>query len=282
MNEQIKYHLRNLATLRAFAPIFSDNLFFIFGCQRSGTTLLLSILNAHPQIHIIDETEFPSPYPFPSTPRLMLAKLKKQYLCLKMLEHSNKLEFLKRFYPKAKIIWPVRNPYSAIASMLNLVNSNSKTNWIERCAKTEIERLKPFYPEALGQYDLDQLSTIELGAIYWSYKNSYPKFMEDSGFSVFKFTYETLLTNQQETLQDIVDFLGIEWDDNLLNFHQVNPSKSLAGGTKTDRPIDPTKTNSLKGLSEQDIDTINQICYSVMQNYNYPILEKLSNNFDKI
>lgn len=278
MNEEIKYHLRNLVTLRTFAPRFSDNLFFIFGCQRSGTTLLLSILNAHPQIHSIDESEFPSPYPFPSAQRLMLAKLKKEYLCLKMLEHSNKLDFLKKFYPKAKIVWPVRNPYSAIASMLDLVNSRSRTNWIERCAKTEIERLKPFYPETLGQYDLDKLSTIELGAIYWSYKNSYPKFMEDSGFSVFKLSYENLITNPRETLEDIVNFIEIEWHDNLLNFHEVNPSKSLAGGTRTDRPINPTKTNSLKGLNEQDVETINQICQSVMQDYNYPILDKLSSN----
>jgi len=102
--------------------------------------------------------------------------------------------------------------------------------------------------------------------------------MEDSGFSVFKLSYENLITNPRETLEDIVNFLEIEWHDNLLNFHEVNPSKSLAGGTRTYRPINPTKTNSLKGLNEQDVETINQICQSVMQDYNYPILDKLSSN----
>lgn len=267
MIEQFKYHLRNLVTLRPFTPIFSENLFFIFGCQRSGTTLLLSILNAHPQITCLDETEFPSPYPFPSAQRLVANKIINHYLCFKMLEHSNKLNFLKKYYPNSKILWPIRNPCNVISSMLNLTNSQG--NWIERHARKEIKRLQPFFGKDLKHWDLVQLSNIELGAIYWLYKNQYPILLKDHGFEVLVFKYEELIENQKETLQKIIHFLEIKWSDDLLSFYQINRSKTLAGGTRTDQPINTRKTKKLENLNAEDLEKINLICKPVMQDHGY-------------
>ncbi len=265
--QEMKYHLRNFMTARTFTPIFSDRLFLIFGCQRSGTTLLLSILNAHPKIKAIDETEFLSPYPFPSAPRLIINKISDSYLCLKILEHSNKLDFIKRFYPKIKILWPIRNPYNTIASMTNLVNSDG--NWIDRCAIKEIERLKPFFSKELTQYNLSKLSNIELGAVYWLYKNKYPRILENQGFDILVFKYENLVNYQKETLQKIIDFLEIEWNNDLLSFYQKNPAKSLAGGTMTNQPINVAKANNLPGISIQDFQQINNICEPLIHQYDY-------------
>ncbi|NEN93239.1 MAG: sulfotransferase [Okeania sp. SIO3H1] len=268
MISTFKYHLRNIITLRYFSSVFSGNLFFIFGCQRSGTTLLLSILNAHPQITCVDETEFPSPYPFPSAQRLAINKINHHYLCFKILEHSHKLDFLKKFYPNSKILWPIRNPHSAISSMLNLVNSEG--DWIDRCVIKEIERLKPFFGKELENWHLSQLSKIELAGIYWLYKNQYPILLKNNGFDVLEFQYEELIQNQKETLAKITNFLEIEWSDDLLNFHQKNPSKSLAGGTRTDRPINTTRASNLQGkLNAEEIQKINVICQPVMQKYSY-------------
>lgn len=267
MIEQFKYHARNLLTLRFFTTIVSDNLFLIFGCQRSGTTLLLSVLNAHPQITTIDETEFPSPYPFPSAQRLAFNKITNNYLCFKMLEHSNKLDFLKRFYPHAKILWPIRNPHSTIASMVNLINSQG--NWLDRCVNEEIKRIAPFFSKELKQWNLWQLSKVELGAIYWLYKNQYPSILKNHGFDVFVFKYEELLQNQKATLEKITNFLEIKWSDDLLYFDRKNLGKTLAGGTRTDLPINVKKVNNLKGLDNEDLKKINVICKCLMDKYGY-------------
>ena len=267
MIKQFKYQIRNLLALRFFTTIVSENLFLIFGCQRSGTTLLLSVLNAHPQITAVDETEFPSPYPFPSAQRLAVNKITNHYLCFKILEHSNKLDFLKRFYPHTKILWPIRNPHSTIASMVSLINS--KGDWINRCAMKEIEKLTPFFSKELKQWNFCQLSKVELGAIYWLYKNQYPLILKNHGFDVFVFKYEEHLQNQKAILEKITNFLEIEWSDHLLNFYQNNPSKTLAGGTKIDQPINSNKANNLKGLNNEDLKKINVICKSLMDEYGY-------------
>lgn len=271
MSRSLKYNLRNLISLRYLAPGLSHRLFFIFGCQRSGTTLLLSILKAHPSITGTDETEFPSPYPFPSAQRLALNQLTGQYSCFKMLEHSNKLDFLTQFYPKAKILWPIRNPHSTFSSMLNLTNSQG--SWIDRCADSELSRLQPFFPDQLSEDYRSKLSNLEKAALYWTYKNQYPAILKDRGFEVFPFKYEDLLQNQKETLARIVDFFGIAWSDDLLNFYQKNPGKVLAGGTRTDRPINWERaTKRQSNLSDTDIQHINQICEPVMSLYGYPAL----------
>lgn len=267
MIEEFKYHLRNLLALRFLSAAVSGNLFLIFGCQRSGTTLLLSVLNAHPKITAVDETEFPSPYPFPSAQRLMLQKASNAYLCFKILEHSHRLDFLKNYYPHAKILWPIRNPRSTIASMISL--KNSEGDWIDRCAINEIERLQPFFGEEIKQWDLLKLSKVEIGAIYWLYKNKYPDILKKNSFDVLVFKYEDFIQNQEEMLKKITAFLELEWDKSLLKFYQKNSGKTLAGGTRTDQKIDVNKVNNLRGLNTEDMSKINVICKGLMNKYGY-------------
>lgn len=268
MSATLKDTARNLVTLRYLAPPLSSQLFFIFGCQRSGTTLLLSMLKAHPQVTAVDETEFPSPYPFPSAQRLAVSKLSNRYLCFKMLEHSDKLSFLKQFYPNARVLWPIRNPHSTISSMLNLKNSDG--DWIDRCVSSEINRLMPFFSSDLKDIDLATHSKVEQAALYWLYKNKYPIWLRKKGFEVLTFKYEDLLENQKLTIEQLLNFLGIDWSDDVLQFYQKNPSLSLAGGTRTDRPVNKERASRLQSnLSPKEIEKINSICAPVMSEYGY-------------
>jgi protein-tyrosine sulfotransferase len=133
--------LRDAVNFRVFSPALSNNLLLILGCQRSGTTLALLMLQAHPQIKGIDETEFPSPFPFPSSLSLYWHRLQNKLICLKLPEHIFNVEYIARHFPQAKILWIVRNPYSTISSMSML--KNSQGSWIKRCGATELERLIP-------------------------------------------------------------------------------------------------------------------------------------------
>ncbi|MGB5596506.1 MAG: sulfotransferase, partial [Crocosphaera sp.] len=66
-----KYLLRNLINFRVLSPPFSKSLVLILGCQRSGTTLTLLMLQAHPQIKGYDESHCHSPFPFPHSASLI-------------------------------------------------------------------------------------------------------------------------------------------------------------------------------------------------------------------
>ncbi|WP_186375995.1 sulfotransferase family protein [Hyella patelloides] len=259
--------LRDAVNLRVFSPALSDNLILILGCQRSGTTLALLMLQAHPQIQGIDETEFPSPFPFPSSIALYSHQLQKKSICLKLPEHIFNVEYIARHFPKVKILWIVRNPYSTISSMSAL--KNTQGSWIKRCGATELRRFIPFFPE-IKQLDFDSLDEISLGAMVWKYKNQALEIYQEKGLQVFNFRYEDLIDNSQNMMSDILKFLDLPWSDRVLEYYKFHqPNKTYPGNTKGDRAIDSSRKSSKPKLTESEQNTIRSIAEDLIIQYGY-------------
>jgi hypothetical protein len=142
-------------------------------------------------------------------------------------------------------------------------------SWIERCAITEIERLRPFYPQELAKWDLEQLSEVEIAAIYWFYKNKFLQILLDEGFDVLSFKYEDLLEDNKTTLEEIISFLGLRWSEDVISYHKINANKTLAGGTKMNSPLDITRAKGYEGLNDNDKEKIYSICEPLMKTYGY-------------
>jgi protein-tyrosine sulfotransferase len=267
LSEEQKYFWRNLLNARLISPPLSDSLVLILGCQRSGTTLTLLLLNAHPQITGIDETEFPSPYPFPNSGVLLANRIKHDLTCLKLPVHVSKLDYITRYFPKSKIIWPVRNPFSTISSMRSLTNIEG--NWIERCAKDDIKDMVCLFPE-IKDLDLDSLDEISLGAYVWKYKNLAIDKFKQNNLNVFDFKYEDLLENPRDIMSKMLDFVGLKWSDRVLNHEQFyNPNASYAGNTRGDKPLDKTRVNARLKFSEQEVNKVNSIGQELIDLYKY-------------
>ena len=82
--------------------------------------------------------------------------------------------------------------------------------------------------------------------------------------------FEDLIQSQETNLKKIVDFLDIEWSDDLLNYYQKNSGKTLAGGTRTDQPIKKKVIdNYLSTLTRDDQEKIANICMPLMETYGY-------------
>lgn len=259
--------LRDAVNFRIFSPVLSDKLILILGCQRSGTTLALLMLQAHPQIKGIDETEFPSPFPFPSSLDLYVHKLRKKSICLKLPEHIFNVEYIARHFPQAKILWIIRNPYSTISSMQMLTNSQG--TWVKRCGIKELNRLIPFFPE-IKQLDLAQLDEISLAAMIWKYKNQALDIYRAKGLSVYSFRYEDLIDNPQAMMSNILNFLELSWSDRVLEYYKFHqPNKVYPGNTKGDKAIDTSRKSSQPKLTESEKNTIKSLAQELIEYYNY-------------
>ena len=269
LDEKQKYVLRNIYNLRFLSPILSDSLSLIFGCQRSGTTLLLLMLQAHLQIQGIDETEFPRRYPFPHSLDLFKNRLSGNIISIKLPMHINKLDYLARYFPKVKILWIIRHPENVIASMYALTNSQG--NWISRCGKAELKSLENIFPD-IGELDLDNLSNTAIASYIWHYKTLAISRFKARNMSVFDFRYETLLENPRETMGEILDFLGLGWDDRVLNFDKFHDrTRTYAGKTRGDVALDPDRRKPKLQLSDDDLATIKSICQDSMEKYEYSL-----------
>jgi hypothetical protein len=150
-----------------------------------------------------------------------------------------------------------------------LALTNSQGTWIARCAKKELQQLTVFYPELIA-LDLDSLDEVSLGAYVWKYKNLALNFYEKSGLNVFAFKYEDLLKNPQDIGSKMLNFIGLDWSENILQHEKhYEQNKQYAGKTRGDRAIDVSRQQPKLVLSERDREVIASICQNPMEQYGY-------------
>ncbi len=93
----------------------------------------------------------------------------------------------------------------------------------------------------------------------------------DSRFQQVK--YEDLVMNPRGELQEICQFLGVEYTDAMLTYHESDAAKSLSEVNHHRNVLKPVFSSSIgkyrHSLTAQEIDTINGQLYSVMRCLNY-------------
>jgi len=245
--------------------------FLILGCQRSGTTLLRLILDSHKQIHCFDETKS---YYLLSNSNLLNKEIKKysnlEYIGFKipslseqlnekiLIDQVNDLKIENRF-SQYKLIFIYRNVFDVISSMKNYVQKNGKS-WLDNWSIKSInqwEKSKNFTQKYAHELDLIEKSNNKLvasAALYWKTKNQFMLDYELQKKSIIKISYEELCMNPKNSIFPLIQFLNLDWDDNLLNHEnishdEVNPSGITVGMNIATIPI----VKSHIGKSQTDL-----------------------------
>lgn len=246
---------------------FAKKLVLILGCQRSGNTLAYLMLNCHPAVQGIDESD--SNYRFPNALRLSSRQKKDSLTLLKFPNQTYNLEYFANYLQETKIIWPIRNPYAVVSSMLQW--QQKAGNWIKVYAEGELWQHSFLFPEIL-ELDLANLDEVSLGAYIWKYKERTLQLYKQNNLNVFTFKYEELLDNPRLLMSDILSFIGLEWNENVLHHEQYYKSdKRYPGGTKGSNALDTSRKQPKLVFSTEQIDLITNICAEEMKSYSYTL-----------
>ena len=126
--------------------------------------------------------------------------------------------------PQAKIIHCIRDPLDTCLSCYML----------------------PFKTGQYFSFDLE-----ELGRFY----NLYRRFMDHMRSvrpeSFLDFRYEDLINNQEEQTRKLLDYCGLDWNDQCLNFHQSNRVVTTASDTQVKRPMYSSSVKRWKHYEHQ-------------------------------
>ena len=186
---------------------------FIVGSPRSGTTLLDTLLTALPELQVFEEqpmlvqveTEFPDLARDPDPDRVRAARAR--YFAVaeaiegpaagrrivdKMPLHLTHMPVIQRLFPAAAIVLVERHPCDAVLSCF-------MANFMVNHAMRSFTRLD----EAALTYD----------AIFANWERA-------SAFlplSVHRVRYERMVTNLEAEMRPLLEFLGLEWRDAVLN-----------------------------------------------------------------
>ena len=188
---------------------------FVVGMPRSGTTLVEQILAAHPKVHTFGElpyiNEFLKKFNFDKfTNQQTIEEELKQYYLSKLKTKLDKkifyidklpinfkwIGFIKNIFPNSKIIHIYRKEEATCFSIF-------KNNF-----------------SAGGNYfSFDLKNIVEMYNLYLDYMQFWNQNLKDFLFNI---NYEEITEHPREKIDQILNYLNIEWNDNCLNFYQYN------------------------------------------------------------
>ncbi len=258
--------------------------FFIVGCGRSGTTLLRAMLNHHSQLAIPLESLFIIDYlrAQPGTPpdtflRLITREYELQEWGMTVTaddfagcvtaqdfidrahEHYLRQEgktiwgqktprfvrygpLLKRHYPHAKFINVIRDPHAVVSSLIrsNVHNSNA------------------LYAARRWVRDVD----------------AGRRLAQDFPGDVLHVRYADLITDTERALRACCDFLGIDFEPSLLDYHKTG-TEEYSGyyaqiHAKLNQAPDTSRIDAWREhLTAQDVAVLESVCGPLMDEFGY-------------
>ena len=251
------------------ASITNDNKqFFIVGSQRSGSTLLKLILDSHPDIIVYEESESYKKLENNDYPQ-------DRVVGFKIPIWTSRISWLKKEYPNAKYIFLKRDLRAIACSMLTLKKEGQI--WIQRNGLFDLEcsikdldnpKDKTFFSKKLE--NLKSLNDWISISVLCAFVKCYYFLEEYRRFSlnVLELEYETLVTNPDEEIKNILAFLCIRWNDNVLKHHKLN--KGIWGGTNFQRKIDINSINKWKSFfDDKNLEKIEKLIKELKKTIEY-------------
>jgi tetratricopeptide (TPR) repeat protein len=225
--------------------IFDDSPIFICGLPRSGTTLAEQIVSSHTKVAAGDElfelaqaTQYVLQKVKPNQPFPFLAKeltnehwkdIGKQYLNL--TKHINTQRYFTDKMPLN---------YKAIG----LIHMSLPCAKIIYCQRPPMDLLLGAYKQILDQgnrytYDLDELTSMIIA--HHQLMQHWIKLLPNK---IFTLNYKDLIQDQKKTTENLLNFLGLAWQDECLNFHKNNRVIHTISNTQVRQPLFMKSLNS--------------------------------------
>ena len=231
----------------------SDKPIFIVGMPRSGTTLIEQIIACHPSIAGAGElpylgdilNSFPARFGQSTHYPTSIDKLSKSDLDTLALNYLEKLSALApdatrisdkmphnflhigiidRLFPKARIIHCMRNP-------------------MDTCVSIYFHNFSTNHPYAS---DLKAL-----GTYYNAYKDLMEHWLKVIDMPILNVSYEGLVAEQETISRQIIEFCGVDWNDNCLRFYESERIANTPSYNQVREPLYSKSVDRWKHYSKE-------------------------------
>ncbi|PHS70449.1 MAG: hypothetical protein COB22_08150 [Cycloclasticus sp.] len=229
----------------------SDTPIFVLGMPRSGTTLTEQIIASHPDAHGAGElpdlmrlSNRPNDWETAGYPQVLKGYSHEQ---LKALGEKY-IKGLQERAPEAKHITDKMPANFTCVGLIHLMLPNAKIVHVKRSpVDTCLSGFSRLFNKSQHQsYDL-----AEMGRYYRNYHDlmtHWKKVLPTDSF--YEIQYEDLVEDTEKESRALIDYCGLEWDDNCLEFHKHERNIRTASVTQVRQPIYKTSVERWRSYEE--------------------------------
>jgi tetratricopeptide (TPR) repeat protein len=228
------------AAPRPAAP--SERPVFIVGMPRTGSTLVERILHAHPKVHGAGESiELPRVV---TGLQLAIGSMTPYPACVRDLDLDDVETAAQRYLDAIAATAPRVGAERIVDKQLgNFIHVgmmdilfpgcrviDCRRNAVDTCLSCYFERLQPWVVPYASRLD-------HLGAYYRQYERLMAHWHETVSVPLLEVSYEELIDDQEATSRRLVEFIGLEWDDACLKFHEVRRHEATLSYDQVRKPL---------------------------------------------
>jgi len=221
------------------ASIRSEQPVFVVGMPRSGTSLVEQILASHPEV--FGAGELPNIIRLPLSLPAMLGSEKSYPHCLPQLtqetidtlaqDYIDRLKQLSADAPRVIDKMPGNFMHLGLIELLfpNARVVHCMRDPLDTCLSCYFQDFSRTHPYS---YDLGNL-----GAFFRGYEKIMQHWKSILSIPVIDVQYEELVSNQEQVSRSLIEFCGLEWDEQCLQFHKTKRFVGTASYDQVRQPI---------------------------------------------
>lgn len=262
ISERARHHSRSISKCALQQLVSTEpsqkRMVFVTGQQRSGTNMLMDVLERHRCTDVYHETDSRAFVRYEmrdlATIRAIFSRSRASHIVIKALCEAQRLTELLDAFPKAKAIWAVRNHYDVSVSMSRQFSTTAEVLKQMRVDPAlggwRGENLSPSIRALLDDCVQDDISEVSAAAFQW-YMRNFLYFDQglDRDPRVRICFYEDLATAPEPTCRSIAAFLGISFQHSMITKVHAG-SVNKAGHPEIDPRIEALCSHLLGRLAD--------------------------------
>jgi len=225
----------------------TDEIIFILGLPRSGTSLAEQIISSHSKVYGAGELNYLENIikkKFFTKNKINLnLPLNDDFISLVSESSQQYINLIKNFKTSKNIITDKAPQNFKWIGFINLFFPNSKIIHCYRDAKDNFLSLyKNFFPEGL-EWTYNEENLINYYKNYKIMMNFWNKLFSGK---IYHLEYEKVINNPKDEIKNLIKFCDLEWEDNCLDFYNTKRSIKTLSVAEARKPI---YKSSLSGSS---------------------------------
>lgn len=224
---------------------------FIVGMPRSGSTLIETIIDAHPEAH--GAGEFEATHFLIESIALEIGSNLPYPACVEDFDQNDVdglsrayLERLSALNPEARRI---TDKYLINYRHLGLLAVLFPQSRIIHCRRNPLDTCLSCFALALMPHVHPWASDLrDAGTVYLDYEHVMGHWRDVLKIPMLEVPYEALVADQEPWSRRIIEFCGLDWDDRCLRFHERGRVVQTASYDQVTRPVYSSSVGRFRGF----------------------------------